>query len=61
MLFSAGVADCEFQISDRRLIMMAFLGMHSYTYQWLGRSAAVDTVTLSHLYCDIFFRGIVTG
>lgn len=58
MLFSAGIADGEFQISDLRLTIMAFLGMHNYTYQWIGRSAAVDTVALSRLYCDIFFRGI---
>jgi len=58
MLFSAGIADGEFQISDLRLTMMAFLGMHNYTYQWIGRTPAVDTVALSRLYCDIFFRGI---
>jgi AcrR family transcriptional regulator len=58
MLFSAGIADGEFQISDLRLTMMAFLGMHNYTYQWIGRTPAVDTIALSHLYCNIFFRGI---
>jgi AcrR family transcriptional regulator len=58
MLFSAGIADGEFQISDLRLTMMAFLGMHNYTYQWIGRTPAVDIVALSRLYCDIFFRGI---
>lgn len=58
MLFSAGIADGEFEISDLRLTMMAFLGMHNYTYQWIGRTPKVDTVALSRLYCDIFFRGI---
>jgi TetR/AcrR family transcriptional regulator, cholesterol catabolism regulator len=58
MLFSAGIADGEFLITDLRLTMMAFLGMHNYTYQWIGRSAPVDTVALSRLYCGIFFKGI---
>jgi AcrR family transcriptional regulator len=59
MLLSAGIADGEFEISDIRLTMMAFLGMHNYTYQWVRpEQSPIDPVVLSKLYCDIFLSGI---
>jgi AcrR family transcriptional regulator len=58
MLFSEGIADGEFEIRDLRMTLLAFLGMHNYTYQWVSRSNPPDPVALSELYCDIFFRGI---
>jgi len=53
-----GVAQGEFEIADLQLTMLAFLGMHNYTYQWVHRYAPLDPVALSKLYCDIFFNGI---
>jgi TetR/AcrR family transcriptional regulator, cholesterol catabolism regulator len=60
-VLSAGVGSHEFQIDDLRLTMLAFLGMHNYTYQWIHGAAAVDPVKLSRLYCDIFLAGIAVG
>jgi TetR/AcrR family transcriptional regulator, cholesterol catabolism regulator len=60
-VLSAGVESHEFQIHDLRLTMLAFLGMHNYTYQWIHGASAVDPVKLSRLYCDIFLAGIASG
>jgi TetR/AcrR family transcriptional regulator, cholesterol catabolism regulator len=57
-LLSEGVDSGEFEITDLRMTMLAFLGMHNYTYQVVHRHAPLDPVALSKLYCDIFFNGI---
>jgi len=57
-LFAAGVADGEFVIEDLETAMLAFVGMHNYTYQWVRRKPGVDAETLSRRYSDIFFDGI---
>jgi len=59
-LFSAGVADGEFEIDNIQLTMLAFLSMHNYTYQWIRRSHSLDPSALSKLYCDIFFVGVAS-
>jgi AcrR family transcriptional regulator len=58
-LFSQGVDSGEFAIDDIRGTMLAFLGMHNYTYQWIHGAPSPDPVTISDLYCSIFFRGVL--
>lgn len=57
-ILSAGIDGREFVIEDVRTTMLAFLGMHNYTYQWAHGSSNQDPVFLSRVYCDIFLRGI---
>jgi AcrR family transcriptional regulator len=57
-LLKEGVANGEFSISDLRLTLMAFLGMHNYTYQWIRSSQDLNPKRLSKIYCDILFQGI---
>jgi AcrR family transcriptional regulator len=57
-VLTVGVEAKEFLIADVRLTMLAFLGMHNYTYQWAHGSSGLDPAKLSRLYCDTFFRGI---
>lgn len=57
-ILSAGVADHEFVVEDARTAMLAFLGMHNYTYQWARGAPNLDPVVLSRIYCDIFLRGV---
>jgi AcrR family transcriptional regulator len=57
-LLRIGVDDNEFRIIDMRYTVMAFLGMHNYTYQWAGHAKDVDPKALSMVYCEIFFRGL---
>jgi AcrR family transcriptional regulator len=57
-LFNQGVANGEFEIADLRLTLLAFLGMHNYTYQWAHTRKRLDPVKLSKVYCDIFLDGI---
>jgi hypothetical protein len=58
MLLYEGVVDGEFEIADVRTTMLAFLGMHEYTYQWIRPSMHIDPKDLSKIYCDIFVSGI---
>jgi AcrR family transcriptional regulator len=58
-LLTQGVESGEFAIDDIRGTMLAFLGMHNYTYQWIHGEPLPDPVALSGLYCDIFFRGVL--
>jgi AcrR family transcriptional regulator len=58
LLLSIGIENGEFEITDLRTTMLAFLGMHNYTYQWVRRNESIDPVAVSSLYCDIFLRGI---
>jgi AcrR family transcriptional regulator len=60
-LLSNGVDRGEFVIDDVRVAMLAFLGMHNYTYQWIHGGGELDPSSLSRRYCDIFFRGIEDG
>lgn len=60
-LLAEGVEAGEFVIADLRLTMLAFLGMHNYTYQWIKRSDAVDPAMLSNVYCTVFFSGITSA
>ena len=57
-LLQAGVEAGEFEINDVGMALLAFLGMHHYTYQWLPRNLDWDPVALSELYCNIFFNGV---
>jgi TetR/AcrR family transcriptional regulator, cholesterol catabolism regulator len=58
-LFTQGVDNGEFAIDDIRGTMLAFLGMHNYTYQWIHGELLPDPVALSELYCSIFFHGVL--
>jgi AcrR family transcriptional regulator len=57
-LLAAGVDSGEFEIADLRYTMLAFLGMHNYTYVWVRRGEALDPLEVSKLYCDVFLRGV---
>lgn len=58
-ILSAGIDNREFVIEDVPTAMLAFLGMHNYTYQWAHGSSNLDPVALSRIYCDIFLRGVI--
>lgn len=60
-LLAAGVDSGEFEIVDLRFTMLAFLGMHNYTYTWVRRGEALDPVAVSKLYCDVFLRGVASA
>jgi AcrR family transcriptional regulator len=58
-LLKQGVESGEFAIDDIRRTMLAFLGMHNYTYQWIHGEPSPDPMALSDLYCGIFLRGVL--
>jgi AcrR family transcriptional regulator len=52
-----GAEEGVFVMTDVRSTLLAFLGMHNYTYQW-AHSLTLDPEVLSTIYCEIFLRGI---
>jgi TetR/AcrR family transcriptional regulator, cholesterol catabolism regulator len=60
-VLAAGVDAGEFAMTDVRLTMLAFLGMHNYTYQWIHGSVGIDPIGLSKIYCDTFLSGVAVS
>jgi len=56
--FADGESAGVFEVEDRRLTTLAFLGMHNSTYQWIRAEGRVSPQRISQLYCRIFFEGI---
>lgn len=58
-LLAEGHAQGLVRVVDLDLATLAFLNLHNYTYQWLGREKRV-VEDLSGFYCDVFFSGILS-
>lgn len=59
-VLSDGAKAGVLQVDDVDTSMLAFLGMHNYTYQW-AHTRHLEVAGLSRLYCDIFLRGVATA
>ena len=57
-LFREGMEDGTLKIDDEYSIVIAFLGLHNYTYQVVRSNPRLEAGKLSRVYCDIFFNGI---
>jgi AcrR family transcriptional regulator len=53
-----GENDGSFVIEDRRMTVLAFLGMFNYSYQWYRSDGRMTSNDLAELFCDIFLGGI---
>lgn len=53
-----GVRDGDFVISDVRLTVLAWLGMHNYTYQWFRPGGGLEPLQIADGYDELFRRGI---
>lgn len=53
-----GVEQGEFEITDMRLAVHAWLGMHNYTYQWYKQPGRLNAFQIANQYYEIFVRGI---
>ncbi|MGH3665590.1 MAG: TetR family transcriptional regulator [Egibacteraceae bacterium] len=53
-----GVESGEFEISDTRLAVHAWLGMHNYTYQWFRAGGRLNAFQIANHYYQIFLDGI---
>ena len=53
-----GVRDGAFVISDVRLTVLAWLGMHNYTYQWFRPGGELEPSQIADGYDELFLRGI---
>lgn len=60
-VLTAGVESGEFQITDMRLAVHAWLGMHNYTYQWYQDAGRLNAFQIAGQYYEIFIRGIQAG
>jgi AcrR family transcriptional regulator len=55
---SRGVDDGLFDIADRRLAVLGFLGMINYTYQWYSSRGPFAATAIADAFCTYFLRGI---
>lgn len=56
-LAKAAIDAGQFRQQDARLVMLQFLNMHNYTYQWWRPSLGLCADELSDLYCRTLFEG----
>lgn len=56
-LAQAAIDTGQFRKQDARLVMLQFLNMHNYTYQWWRPSLGLSAENLSELYCRTLFEG----
>ncbi|MEV5835271.1 TetR/AcrR family transcriptional regulator [Nocardia sp. NPDC052112] len=47
------------RVRDLELTTLAYLNLHNYTYQWVGRRADLQVDELARFYCEIFLNGIL--
>lgn len=55
-----GVEQSIFHINDTRLAVLAWLGMHNYTYQWYRREGRLTPFEIATGFHEVFVRGILT-
>jgi AcrR family transcriptional regulator len=53
-----GVAEGTFEIADVKLTVLAWLGLHNYTYQWFRQSGRLDPQAIADAYHTLFMTGI---
>jgi AcrR family transcriptional regulator len=57
-----GVASGEFRNLDPRLTMLAWYGMHNYTYLWLNPDGDLSAREVAKNFADLFLNGLsITG
>jgi AcrR family transcriptional regulator len=49
-----------FVFDDLRLTVLAWFGLHNYTYQWLRREGRLDRATIADAFFRIFVGGVGT-
>lgn len=56
-LLEEGMADGELDAADSQVLMLQFLNMHNYTYQWARPEAGMNPEALSEAYFRTLMRG----
>jgi AcrR family transcriptional regulator len=57
-ILEQGVREGAFAIDDMRLAVLAWFGMHNYTYQWMRREHASDAATVAEGFYRIYVAGV---
>ena len=60
-VFQQGIESGDFRPLDTRLAVIAWLGMHNYTYLWLKAGDRLSARDVSGPFADIFIRGIANS
>jgi AcrR family transcriptional regulator len=60
-VFEEGVKSGHFRSVDPRLAVIAWLGMHNYTYLWLRAGGRFSVQDVAHSFADIFVRGVANS
>lgn len=47
------------RVRDLELATLAFLNLHNYTYQWIGRRKDLQVEDLSQFFCEIYLNGLL--
>lgn len=57
-ILEQGRTESFFAFDDLRLAVLAWFGMHNYTYQWMRREQADDATTIAAAFYGIYVSGI---
>ena len=60
-ILGEGVQQGLFRIPDLRLAVLAWFGMHNYTYQWFRREGRLDAGALAETFHRLFLDGIASS
>ena len=59
-IIAAGIKSGEFRKANPRLITLAWLGMHNYTYLWLKPEGKFTAHDVAKQFATVFIDGIAT-
>jgi AcrR family transcriptional regulator len=59
-VFKRGFESGEFRPADTRLAVIAWLGMHNYTYLWFRAGGHFSVKDVAKSFADIFIWGLAT-
>jgi AcrR family transcriptional regulator len=57
-VLKAGEEEGAFSVRDRKITLLAFLGMLNYSYQWYHTGGRAPYEKIAAEFCDIFLNGI---
>lgn len=58
-ILQRGTEEGVFEIADLRLAVLAWLGMHNYTYQWYRREGRLTPFQIASGFHEMFLQGIL--
>ncbi len=57
-ILDRGIQEGVFEIANKKLAILAFLGMYNYSYQWLNVDGPSTPQEIADTFCNLFLEGV---